>query len=229
MTIAFDSSLEQLGLGASPDPFTFNFSPVGTLRGIALAVIIEGNVDAITSVTYGGASLTRVVFVADTAGEPARVEWWFLGSSIPTGTQQFSIDHSAAATLKNFVVVGVTGADDTEIGDFDSIGGDQADPQLTLTTAGSMCFCVIGSGLPAPTSLTILSGMTAVQDHDLGQDCYRCDRQTDPNTGTFTIGYTAASDDVAMAAIAIKEVGAAAPTSAVYPSGQRQMANLLAR
>jgi Ethanolamine utilization protein EutJ (predicted chaperonin) len=84
-------------------------------------------------------------------------------------------------------------------------------------TESSLRYCCIFSGLPNVTDLTMLSGMTAVHDLDRGLNVDRQDRQTSSASGSFTIGYTSATDDVAMVAVAIQTLGRFYP---FYSEGQ---------
>ena len=77
--------------------------------------------------------------------------------------------------------------------------------QAPIVTAGAaMRFMGITTSANAPTDLTMLSGMTAVSDHDFTNDSARVDRETTTST-SFTIGYTAADAAGAWIAVAISE------------------------
>jgi hypothetical protein len=186
-------------------PHTFTHTPVGTPRGV-LVTIDHGTpqTDVITSVTYGGVAMARVSTAADAAGEDGRVYAYFLGTGIPVGAQTVSIVHSGSATVKHAVAISVLAPSDTCITGVGTLSADQANPQLALPSEMvGQRYCVIYSGKDTVSDLTPLAGMTAVHDHDFGTFVSRVDRQTTPSSGTYTIGYTATSDDVAMIAIAI--------------------------
>jgi hypothetical protein len=214
MTVAHDAATESATF-STVSPFTFSHTPSGTPRGI-LVVIQHGTVstDLITgAVTYGGVAMTRISRAADTAGEPGATYAYFLGSGIPTGAQTVSITHSATATLKIATVNSMTAAANTAVEVSNVIQADTANPQLALNSAVSaLRYVGVYSGAVGPTSLTLLGGMTAVHSHDFGAFCSRVDRETTASSGSFTIGYTAASDDVGMVAVAIREVQAYAQT-----------------
>lgn len=190
-------------------PAVIAASPVGgDPRAVALAVVHNGaSAQTVTAVTYGGVAMSRVEFAVDALGEAGTAEIWFLGTGIPTGDQDFSITHGGAASVKWPVGVGYLAATDTEAPVFGKLEGDQADPQIVLNTAvDAIRIAVILSGHNAPSSLAVITGMSAVTTHDFTSQSARYDRQTSNSTGSFTIGYTATIEDVAMVAIAIQEV-----------------------
>lgn len=224
MTVARDAVLEFLTF-TTTSPATLSFTPVGTPRGITV-VIAHGAVstDLITSVTYGGVAMARIGTAVDTAGEAGRVYTYFLGASIPTGTQTVSIVHTGSADVKWACVQSVTAAADTEVVTSAVLqAGNQADPQIALNTVAteSLRNSILYSGLPTPTTdLTVLSGMEAISAAntvDFGAFCALFGEQTTAGSGSFTIGYTALTDDVAMSAIAIQEVAGGAAAEDPYP------------
>ena len=163
--------------------------------------------------------MTRVNTASDTVTEPGRSYAYFLGASIPTGIQTISMSYNTGTVESGHAVCCTqTAGADTAVAVSGVAQENQANPQIVLDSGAdsALRYCHIYSGLVGPASLTILSGMTAIHNHDFGPACDLTDRQTSPSTGSFTIGYTAASDDVAMVAFAIKEVTAVAG-SAVRP------------
>lgn len=195
------------GTFTTTTPATFTHTPNGTPRGV-LVFVEHGtpSTDIVTSVTYGGVTMTRVGIAQDAAGEPGAVYAYFLGKGIPTGAQTVSIVHSGSATVKHASAVSVTAPGDCAcVAGASVLTADQANPQIAVDTGSSVGvrYDVIYSGLDDPTSLTILAGMTALVSKDFGAFSSRVDRQTAASSGSYTIGYTAASDDVAMLAFGI--------------------------
>lgn len=213
MTVARDSFGERATF-TTVTPALSNFTPVGTPRAIVvfLAHGIEST-DLITSVSYGGVAMTRVPtngFAQDTAGEPGASYAYFLGASIPTGLQQVSIVHTGSTTTKWAITVSYTAAGDTQIGASGKLEGDQANPQLALNTAvSSIRACILYSGHDAGASVAVLAGMEAVgalNSVDFGTDGAFMGQQSTASTGSFTIGFTATSEDTAFIALAIQEI-----------------------
>jgi hypothetical protein len=93
LTVAFDQFTTSIRT-ATTDPWTFNHTPVGTPRAVVLAIInyTDDADELAASPTYGGVTMTPIIAGTDAAGEPTRTALYFLGSNIPTGQQQVSID-----------------------------------------------------------------------------------------------------------------------------------------
>jgi hypothetical protein len=208
---------------ATTDPYTFTYTPDSTIQGI---LVFANNyttaTDQISTITYGGQSLTRIITASDAAGEPAHTSAWFLGStSLPTGAQTVSVDLTSATDDDYwFTAIGISndvGATNRNIilQSSGSISGDATDPQIALTTGGNSCmgFTSIYSGLNNVGGLTPVSGMTNILNSQLTQEGVRVDYQTNASTDNYTIGYTAASDDVAMVAVNFRVGAAPAPTA----------------
>lgn len=202
--LAFDAAVASLRTGTA-SPHTWTHTPVGSPRGILVAVIHGTTVtDHVTAITYGGTPMARMVRATDTATEPGAAEWWFLGTP-PTGPQTVSATCGSTTDDIQFVSLSFTGPGNTEVLDTDSLEQNVADPQRTLQVGGreAIAVCAIYSGRPNTTDLTPLAGMTSVLAVDAGAFVFRVDRQTASSTSDPTIGYTAGSDDTAFVAISI--------------------------
>lgn len=209
MALAWDATRTESIRTATTDPYTFNYTPTGTPRAILLgAVHGTSSTDHISTVTYGGVSMTRVVRATDTVTEPGAAEIWFLGASIPTSTQTVSIDLTSATTDDfQFIVCSLTAATDTEIIDFDSLSNNVANPTVTLNKGGreGACWAHLYSGAAAPGG-TLAADNTLDHTHDFGafmaQACY----ETTIDTADHTIGWsTLETDDVAFVAVCVAE------------------------
>lgn len=227
MSVALDAVTKQASNFSSADS-NFTHTPSGTPRGVLLFITtMTGSADEIdsTDVTYGGVAMSLVGTYADTAGEPCRVHAYFLGSGIPTGAQTVHMGVTAGATLsKRGYCITLTAAADTAVEDENGTSGDIDDPSVALTTGASTetwVAALIMSGLAAPTSITAGSGFTknATLEHDHGANCSTVETiDTNDAGGGLTVGFTTtAADDVAMIAVAIKEVGAQAFTIDASP------------
>jgi len=93
--------------------------------------------------------------------------------------------------------------------DFGKIDGNYENPQDTMVQNGTsaLSVCAIHSGLAAVGDLAVLA-VCHRASNDAGNLVQRVDRQTTASTTNFTIGYTAASDDVGFACLAICEASA---------------------
>lgn len=208
MAIAWDASVESVRTGTT-DPHTWTHTPVGTPRGIIVAIIHgTSSTDHVSTVTYGGVSMAEVIRRTDTSTEPGAAELWFLGTGIPTGNQTVSVDLASATTDDiEFVSMSFTAEMDTQIVDSDGIAENATNPSVTLQYTGRTCLAVAAlyGGGAAPSSFTPNGNCTAVQSEDLGAFYASVIRQTTPGTSDFAIGGTASGDDVAYVAAAISE------------------------
>lgn len=190
-------------------PATVSHDPGAVARGIVVEIDHgTDSADLITAVTYGGVLMQRKITALDSAGEPGRSYLYFLGKGIPSGAQTVSITHTATATVKHATVASMTAPGDTQVVASGVDQADQSNPAVALDsgTALALRYGVIYSGLDAVASLTPTAGITAIHDHDFGTFVSRFDRQTSGGSGSFSLGYTAASDDVAMCAVAIASI-----------------------
>ena len=215
MTIAHDAATEShtgtTGWTTSPNPFTFNHTPVGTPRGVLLFCFINANEStAFPSASYGGVAMSAVVGgeAVDTSGEPGRCKTFFLGSGILTGTRTVSITHNASSAVKYAVVMTMTAAANTiQVG---TIVLFQSDGTLTEQNVNSgtqvaIRYAGINSGLSAvpnagPNS-TVLHGI------DFGSRVNRVVRETTVGAGNRPVGFTTSTaDDRAAVHLAVTEV-----------------------
>lgn len=210
MTVAYDAFSEP-GTFTTTSPFTPGaaHAPVGTPR--AVVVFIDHgteSTDLITGVTYGGVAMTRVDSAADTSGEPGRSYMYFLGKGIPTGNQSWSITHTGSATVKHAILATFTAAGDCAIALAAKIQADQANPAITIDSGSveALRVAVVYSGQGAPATLVVNANTTDIEQFDFGAFVSKAARQTAASTGSVAIGWTAATDDVAMVAAAITEV-----------------------
>jgi len=218
MTVAHDAHTKSATWTTTPDPFTFDHTPSGTPRGVIVEITVnaDAGADKIDGVvSYGSVAMARVAtgFASDTAGEPGSAYIYYLGSGIPTGIQPVSINYNPSpGGTKQAVCITVTAAADTTEATSNKISGDAANPQIALDSGAdsALRYFVINSGLPNVTDLTLVASMSTVDSTDHGARVTRFDRQTTAASGSVTVGYTSASDDVAMIAIALKEVAAVA-------------------
>jgi hypothetical protein len=208
MAIVFQNATESVRT-ATTDPYTFTHTPAaGTPRAVVLTIVNGSSTPLTASVTYGGVAMQSIVSATDTATETGRANIWFLGSGIPTGAQTVEIDlTSAASDDVQYTCMTFTAATDTEVVDFDSINEDATNPSVTLQYGGrsSIAIGALYSGLAAPSNISQVANTTLVSDHDFGNFSAEVARQTNAGTADFTMGFTAANDDVAFVAIAIAE------------------------
>jgi hypothetical protein len=215
MAVAFDAATENV---AAADPQNFTHTPSGTPRG-ALVYIAHNTVgsDIVNGVTYGGVAMAEAGFADDLTGELGACQVWFLGSSIPTGAQTVSIDRTQNTTSVWAVAITVTAAADTEIIDTDTTQqGDAniANPAVTMNHGARSALAFFGGmdGVNAPGSITDAAGQTRIHDHDFGSTSAVVSRKDSAGTGDTTMGFTIASNSLAMIGVSIAEVAGSGVT-----------------
>lgn len=230
MAVAFDSHVS-----TTTDRKTVSVTPVGTPRGvIVFETAANANVsdNLATAITYGGVSMTKV---ADTL--PSTVEWlgttaWFLGSDIPTGTQNVTRTTVASDPLNIMSVVVLTADADTEVNDFFVITSDsQENPSNTLALSGISSFVVqaASSGVATVGGMTPFSNWTSRRESDNGSSCSLVYTYDTVATTDVTVGYTQVADDVALVAIAIKEAAGTAAKAYAFPRLAQRFQHMMVR
>jgi hypothetical protein len=216
MAIAYDASSQ--GSGGS-NPVSWTHTPVGTPKGVFVGITEHETLsDDVTGVTYGGVALTKVDGLTVDSGEDGTAQVWYRGSGIPTGAQTVSIALSGAAggTVRGYCIT-VTAASDknTQLAGIGSAKVDSStmstNPSVTITgiVGASYGFAVLFSGRDSVGLVTAGSGQTMRQQADDGNTTGHAESSTSQNaSGNLTIGFTQASDDVAMVGVAIEEVSA---------------------
>jgi hypothetical protein len=215
MAVAFDAATEN---AAAADPQNFTHTPSGTPRGV-LVYISHNTVgsDIVNGVTYGGVAMTEAGFADDDTGELGACQVWFLGSSIPTGAQTVSIDRTESTTSVWAVAITVTAAADTEIIDTDTTQqGDAniANPAVTMNHGARSALAFFGgmNGVNAPGSITDAAGQTRIHDHDFGATSGVVSRKNSAGTGDTTMGFTIATNSLAMIGVSVAEVAGSGVT-----------------
>jgi len=204
--VAFDAYTSELGGDGA-----FDHTPAGTPRAVIIFVH-TGGTQTTTAVTYGGVSLTQVeYFETVNAENNFDLSLWFLGSSIPTGTQ--SIVTTTSAGSPNVVCYTLTASADTVIENTDitidtTIG---ADPSVSLGLSGNTSWVAMSflSGLPNVSQVTPLTNWTSRDEVDEGAYVDGFYSYDTIGSTDVTCGYTAIPDNAALLCVAVTE-GAAA-------------------
>ncbi|MCI0564015.1 MAG: hypothetical protein MN733_36530, partial [Nitrososphaera sp.] len=208
MTVAFDAATNSTeGTGN----LSWTHLPVGTPRAVIVCIMVNGSSDEVTSVTYGGASMTEVLGSPNikTTGEAGVEHIYFLGSNIPTGNQNVTVTVSGNAT-KIATAITLTASTDTEVVDSDgTINSDsQANPSVTLSLGGRVSFAVIAfhSGHDEVTSITPLTNWTSRLEQDFGFRTAGVYTHNTIGSSDVTAGWTQTANDAVAMAIAVSEV-----------------------
>lgn len=223
MSVAFDNSSEShTGTTGSTSASSFNWShiSIGTPRGFLVFTCTNANADDATAVDIGGVSLTAVTGgrAVDTAGEAGDVKAWFLGSSVPTGTQTVTVTRNNNANEMWAIGISFTASGDTEVYEPGIVllqgDGTIAEQNVDDGSPGtdSTRFAVINSGLPTVPSAGANS--TASRGIDFGARVIQAVRETVTGQGSRPIGFSSGtSDDRAAVHLAVRQVASGAATT----------------
>jgi hypothetical protein len=216
MAVGFDAESEShtgtVGAGT-----TYSWSHLGgTPRGAVLFVFNLDSTFPYGAVTYGGVAMTAVPGsdAADTAGENGSCRAYFLGSSVPSGTQTVQVVESGSMVVSYAVCYTVTAGADTEV---TGVSVEQENQSLTEVN--------VNDGSPGTNSLRFAGthwGASAVPgiganstggtgtSIDQGVLTYSAVRETTAGQGSRPVGFNtgATSDDVAATYLAVREVAA---------------------
>lgn len=227
MTVAHDAysemAAEARGPG-NPQAHTWTHTPTGTPAAVLVWVTTSATLtnaadNMVTAVTYGGVAMTKVREVHGTGSEPGSTWLYELLAAIPAGAQTVSATVLGFPTsntanypwIMGLAVTMTSGggvivrADDDEI-----VSTGLTNPSVTMDAGANTGISYLGgfSARPDVASITAATNCTIVGSHDWtnSDDTAVVIQQTTPAAGTFAIGYTAASDDVFMAAATYYEI-----------------------
>jgi hypothetical protein len=225
----------------STDPPDFTLDPVGTLRGLLVYIVqYDNTTDEVNGVTAGGTAMTRVRFLAGSAGtEQGAVYVYFLGASIPADDPiTIALDIVALPTAdKSVLAIGYTAGANCEVEAHDVLNVDPTTaPSITLVT---------GAGVETAVSAAIHSGVTAVANivagtgytlrtggaqWDSGGDTGAVEtKDTNPTGGNVVVDFSQQNEEAHMVAVAIKEAVAGGQTVAINPATETDAAQALGR
>jgi hypothetical protein len=225
MAVAFDAVSES-DTGTTGATATYNWSHGGGTPAGALLLIFN-NADALPygAVTYGGVAMTAVPGsdAHDTANETGTVVAYFLGESVPTGTQTVEVTESGTMTASYAVCYTVTAGANTEV---TGVVLEQENQAITETNVddgspgtNSLRFCgIIWGGSAVPGIGANSTGNTG-SSIDFGLRCSAACRETTPGQGSRPVGFDSSggSDDLAAVYLAVREVVAGLTTEYVAP------------
>jgi hypothetical protein len=187
---------------------TFTHTPVGTPKGIIVALMVGANVQGVTGVLYGGVSMTLTATAIDT-DEAGRVTMWTLTDLIvPTGAQTVTLQGCTADSKVagcSTVTAATTGTRVNTTGIVNTTTS--SNPVATLTTTvETMMFGAVHGGAAAPTSYAPPANFANLVNADFGAKSAAYQRRAAVAAGSPTFNYTfATSDDWCMAVVAIQE------------------------
>lgn len=229
MAVAFDVASEShTGTTGSTSEASFSWSHAAAVAGVKGVVVftsvtLEAN-DLATAVTYGGVSMTPVTGgrAVDTVDEPGDCKAWFLGTSVPQGTQTVVVTRTNNTSIMYAQAYTFTAATDTEPFGVVLLQEDQAVVEQNVDDGSpgtnSVRVAMIWSGFGAIAQMVAGANTTTGPSIDLGARIVRGGRETTAGQGSRPIGFDSATavDDVAAVHLAVREVSGVA-TVDPYP------------
>lgn len=207
MTIAYDAESSHPTGGTGE--LSWSHVPTGTPKAIFVRLYQFANsTDQVTGVTYGGVTMTRVDDAFNTTGEAFAVYLYFLGSSIPTGTQTIVVSVNATGSTKQAVADSWTAATNTEIIDFGAEIAESSDgPSIALEFGGRTCAVMLFgiSGEDTVDQTAGASGWT-YSEADAGTTIMITARYNTIGSTDVTATWTQSANDIAAIAAAFSEV-----------------------
>jgi hypothetical protein len=213
------ASIDDSAIAAGGD-LSWTHSPSGTPKGALVFVVayFSGgtSADEITSVTYGGVSMTEVSaspqVLAST--EDFAVHAFFLGSGVPTGNQTVAVTTSASNASQQVGYCVTFTADsgyDTAVEDADFVNSTSAsNPSVSLTIPSGDAAVVIGIATGAGTAgISAAGSHTQLYETDLTSRVAALHRRTNNLTADGAATYTASADEQCAIFVAVKQVLAA--------------------
>lgn len=190
-------------MSASETSFTWNHTPTAVPRGVVVFVCTGGSTDIAGTVTYGGVAMTDMNMVIDSAGEPGRVDAYFLGTGVPTGQQAVVVNRANDTTIMTAVVITVSAGADTKFPlvypAYGSISGDGTLAEQALDDSGqspngvSLRLGAVYSGLSVPPGVG--GSSTSAYANDLGVRGFAACYETTPGNGSRNIGFSSGTSD----------------------------------
>jgi hypothetical protein len=168
--------------------------------------------DLVSTVTYGGVNVPGIAAgsVTDTAGEPGRIDTFFVGSGLGSGNQTITVNRTNSAIVMYATAATVRALYDTEVNPdgIVTLANDGTLPVQSVTDdwPGSFSLRYAGaySGLQAPPVAG--TGNVILNSIDIGNYGAAMVRETTGGQGPRNVGFNSATDDRAAVHLAIREI-----------------------
>lgn len=112
MAVAFDAAGSTTANGSGTSPFTYTHTPVGTPTAVGVWVWVFNGVNSISSVSYGGTSMTQSLAQVNPSGTECNIYIYGLASPA-SGAKTVSIATAANSPFMVAMSITVTGSDTT--------------------------------------------------------------------------------------------------------------------
>ncbi len=187
---------------------TFTIPTTGTPKGVIVGIAQNTlTTDQITSVTWGGGTMTRITS-GTCGGETGRTYLYFRGSSVASAGTVNVV--SVAGTFTAWAAAVDAYQVDTELASFGTFHSDAvANPSVTLATTSSdfgLAFAVLFSGVNAPSGIVAGAGMgTIATGRDFGTQSAAAEQGAGGGANEI-VDFTVAAASSAMCAALVREV-----------------------
>ena len=200
---------------------SFSWSHGGAASGVKGVVVfvfqLNASANDVTSVTYGGSAVAAVAggSAADTAGEQGRATAYFLGASVPQGTQTVVVNRNNNTNQMYAIAATVTAGGDTEVYTTGIVllQENQAPAEQSVTDGSpgtnSVRYAGAFSGL---TTWAAGANSTELHQIDLASQTAIAVHETTAGQGSRSIGVTGTTDDCAVVHFAVRQVAAGGAT-----------------
>lgn len=215
MPVAHSSASEShTGTTASVNEASFSWThtQTGTPQGVVVFVHeMSIGTAGVTGATYGGKRLYKLGAAFDNLGEPGRTTAYFRCNDLPSGNQSIVVTRSAASAEEVYAsAITVTASRIVGITAYAEAQADQALTEKSLDDGysgslgtNSMRYAAVFSGLNAPPAAGANS--TLLTSFDTGNQTAAMVRETTAGKGARLVGFSGASDDVALISLCLRE------------------------
>jgi len=193
---------------------TVSVTPIGTPRGIEVLISQAVISDDISGVTYGGVAMVEMPnspFEPNTTLEGSMMHGYFLGSGIPSGTQDVVVT-ATASQGKSVTVIVLNGNNDLEVNVteplIDSVAENNPRANFAIGDVESFVVEVWTSGKSKITNIDPIAGWTLASEADFGAKVSGVYYYDTIDTVDVSCGYdnTGGGDDSQVFAFAINEI-----------------------
>lgn len=212
MAVAHDAASES-ATSSSVSSFSWTHTPVGTPAGVLVFTFnLNSATHEVSSVTYNGVNVPAVSGgeADDTANEPGSCKAWFLGSGVPSGAQTVQVNRTNNTNTIYAIAITVTAAGDVEVTGVVLQQENQAPAEASVNdgSPGTNSLRYAGAYCGAATVPSPGANSTALHDVLVASTrSASAVRETTAGQGARSVGYSAATDDWACVALAIREIG----------------------
>jgi hypothetical protein len=213
--VVFDATSESHTASTpSTNQASFSWSHGGAASGVKGVLVFTFDInttnDNVTGVTYGGSALSAVASgsARDTASEPGGAKAWFLGSSVPQGTQTVEVTRTNNADGVYAIAITVTAGGDTETTGTVTVNENATPSEQSINDGSPGTNSTRFAGLYFGNSTaTAGANSTLLHEIDLASQGCLVVRETTAGQGARSVGFTAAgADDLASVYLAIRQV-----------------------